>query len=160
MGEHSTEEKPLPTIWRVPDELWEKIEPILEEHDPPGRTGRPRVDQRAVLDAVIFRLRTGCQWNRLPKEFPDDSSVHRTFQRWVELGVLERVWAALVDECEELGGVDWEWQAADGAMSKARLGGPRRPQPHGSRQERREEEPPRGGRGRAALGRARRGERA
>jgi putative transposase len=38
----------------------------------------------------------------LPKEFPDDSSVHRVFQRWVELGVLDRIWAALVEECEEL----------------------------------------------------------
>lgn len=79
LGEHTTEEKPLPTIWRVPDELWEKIEPILQEHDPPKKTGRPRVDQRAALDAIVFRLRTGCQWNRLPSEFPDDSSVHRAF---------------------------------------------------------------------------------
>jgi transposase len=80
------EEKPMPTIWRVPDELWEKIDPILKEHDdPPKTTGRPRLDQRAVLDAIIFRLRSsGCQWNRLlPKDFPDDSSVHRTFQRWI-----------------------------------------------------------------------------
>lgn len=123
LGEHPTEEKPLPTIWRVPDELWEKIEPILQEHDPPKKTGRPRVDQRAALDAIVFRLRTGCQWNSLPSEFPDDSSVHRAFQRWVRLGVLDRVWAALVEECEELGGVDWEWQAADGAMGKARFGG-------------------------------------
>jgi putative transposase len=116
-------QKPLPTIWRVPDELWEKIEPIFEEYDPPKSTGRPRVDQRAVLDAVIFRLRTGCQWNRLPKELPDDSSVHRAFQRWVDLGLLDRIWAALIEGCEELGGVDWEWQAADGAMGKARFGG-------------------------------------
>ena len=131
MTEHTeTEEKPLPTIWRVPDELWEKVEPILAEYDPPKKTGRPRVDRRAVLDTIIFRLRTGCQWNRMPKEFPDDSTVHRSFQRWVELGVLDLIWASLVEECEELGGVDWEWQAADGAMGKARLGGSRRPQPH------------------------------
>lgn len=123
MTERPPEEKPLPTIWRVPDELWERIEPILEEYDPPKRTGRPRADRRGVLDAVIFRLRTGCQWNRLPEEFPDDSTVHRTFQRWVELGVLDRIWAALVEECEELGGVEWEWQAVDGAMGKARFGG-------------------------------------
>ncbi len=45
MGEHSAEEKPLPTIWRVPDGLWERIEPILKEHDPPKKTRRPRVDQ-------------------------------------------------------------------------------------------------------------------
>jgi transposase len=79
---------------RAPDGLWEKIEPILRERDPPKRTGRPRIDQRLALDAIIFRLGTGCQWNRLPKEFPDDSSVHRTFQRWVESGVLARIWAA------------------------------------------------------------------
>jgi putative transposase len=121
--ERSPQEKPLPTIWRVPDDLWEKIESIFDEYDPPKRTGRPRVDQRAVLDAVIFRLRTGCQWNRLPKEFPDDSTVHRALQRWVDLGVLDQIWAALIEGCEELGGVDWEWQAADGAMGKARFGG-------------------------------------
>ena len=125
MTKRTLEQKPMPTIWRVPDELWEIIEPILQEHDPPKRTGRPRVNQRAVSDAVILRLRTGCQWNRMPREeFPDDSTVHRAFQRWVELGVLDRIWASLVEECEELGGVDWEWQAADGAMmSKARFGG-------------------------------------
>ena len=92
MSENSTQKKPLPTIWRVPDELWEIVEPILEEHDPPKSTGRPRVDQRAALDAIIFRMRSGCQWNRLPTgEFPDDSSVHRTFQRWIELGVLDLI---------------------------------------------------------------------
>src|SRR5215218_3549029 len=58
-------------------------------------------------------------------EFPDDSSVHRTFQRWVELGVLDLIWAQMIAECEELGGVNFEWQAADGAMGKARFGGTR-----------------------------------
>ena len=113
----------LPTIWRVTDDLWAKIEPILAEYDPPKRVGRKRIDQRRALDAIIYRLRSGVQWNQLPKEFGDDSSVHRTLQRWVELGVFERIWAALVEECEELGGVNWEWQAADTAMGKARLGG-------------------------------------
>jgi transposase len=124
MSEISTQEKPLATIWRVPEELWEIIEPILLLHDPPKSTGRPRVDQRAALDAIIFRMRSGCQWNQLPKEeFPEDSSVHRTFQRWIEKGVLDEIWGALIEKCEELGGVDFEWQAADGAIGKARFGG-------------------------------------
>jgi len=124
MSENSTLQKPLATIWRVPDELWEIIEPILALHDPPKSTGRPRIDQRQALDAIIFRMRSGCQWNRLPKEeFADDSSVHRTLQRWVELGVLDLIWEKLIEECDELGGVHFEWQAADGAMGKARFGG-------------------------------------
>ena len=113
----------LPAIWRVPDDLWCVIEQVLAELDPPARTGRKRIDARSALDAIIFRLRSGCQWNCLPKEFPDDSSVHRTFQRWVHLGVFDRIWAVLLKACEDLGGCDWEWQAADTAMGKARVGG-------------------------------------
>lgn len=115
--------KSLETIWRVPHELWNKLKLILDEHEPPKPTGRKRIDARAALDAIIFRLRSGCQWNQLPTEFPDDSSVHCTFQRWEKNGVLDRIWAALVEECKELGGVDWQWQSADAAMAKARFGG-------------------------------------
>jgi len=115
-------QKILETIWRIPDELWHKLKSILDEHDPPSPVGRKRIDARAALDAIIFRLRSGCQWNQLPNEFPDDSSVHRTFQRWEQNRVLDRIWAALVEECEELGGVNWQWQSADTAMAKARFG--------------------------------------
>ncbi len=117
------EVKELPTIWRVPDDLWGIIAPILAEVDPPKRTGRPRIDARDALDAIIYRLRSGVQWNQLPAEFPDDSSVHRTFQRWRQRGLFERIWAAVVERCAALGGVDWEWQAADGMLGKARMGG-------------------------------------
>jgi putative transposase len=123
MGRPRKSRAPLPTIWHVSDDLWARIRPVLAEHDPSARTGRRRLDPRPILDAVIFRLRSGCQWNHLPAELPDDSTVHRTFQRWVRLGVLERIWAALLQECEALDGVDWRWQAADAAMGKARFGG-------------------------------------
>jgi putative transposase len=122
MGRPKKVRAPVPPIWRTPDELWELVEPILLEHDPPKR-GPKRIDQRAALDAIIFRLRTGCQWNWLPKEYPDDSSVHRTLQRWVDRGIFERIWAVVQEACEDLGGCDWEWQAVDGALGKARLGG-------------------------------------
>jgi putative transposase len=59
----------------------------------------------------------------LPEEYPDDSTVHRALQRWKRVGVFERLWAALIERCEDLDGVDWAWQAADGAMGKARKGG-------------------------------------
>ena len=122
MGRPKKERALLSPIWRTPDELWVLVEPILTKHDPPKR-GPKRIDQRAALDAIIFRLRTGCQWNWLPKEYPDDSSVHRTLQRWIDQGIFERIWAVVQEACEDLGGCDWEWQAADGAMGKARLGG-------------------------------------
>jgi putative transposase len=123
MARPKKERPPLPPIWRVPDELWAMVVPLLAEYDPPAPTGRKRIDQREALNAIIFRLRTGVQWNHLPAELPDDSSVHRTFQRWLQRGVLDRVWAVVQASCEDLNGVDWEWQAADTATSKARQGG-------------------------------------
>ncbi len=113
----------LPTIWEVDDELWNVIQSILDELDPPAKTGRPRTPLRAALNGIIFRMRSGCQGNQLPEKFGDDSSVHRTMQRWIRKGIFERIWAVLVENCEELGGVNWQWQSADGAMSKARFGG-------------------------------------
>ena len=119
MGKSET----LPTIWEVPDDLWERIEPVILELDPPKAKGRKRVKQRKMLEGVIFRMRSSCQWNHLPKELGDDSTIHRTFQRWVERGVIEGIWAALIEKCRELDGVDWEWQSADCSMGKARFGG-------------------------------------
>ncbi len=118
--------EPLPTIWELPDELWARVEPVLLRRYPPARTGRPRADLRRVLDGIIFRLRSGVQWNQLPREFGDDSTVHRWFQRFVEDGVLAEIWATLARECEALGDLDWEWQAVDGMMGKARMGGEKR----------------------------------
>ncbi|MBY0307736.1 MAG: transposase, partial [Phycisphaerales bacterium] len=64
-----------PTIRTVPDDLWQGfIVPTLSKHDPKPRTGRPRIDQRRARDGVLFILRTGCQWNRLPAEFGNDTA--------------------------------------------------------------------------------------
>ena len=116
----------LPTIWVLSDEMWSRIEPILLRLYPLPGTGRPRTDLRRVLDGIIYRMRSGVQWNKLPREFGDDSTVHRWFQRFAADGVFVEIWAALAAECEALGDLDWEWQAADGMMGKARMGGEKR----------------------------------
>lgn len=113
----------LDTIWEVPDDLWAEIEPIILELDPPKDTGRKRANPRRMLDGIIYRMRTSCHWNHLPRELGDDSTIHRTLQRWEACGLFPRVWAVIQSRCAELGGVDWEWQSADTAMGKARFGG-------------------------------------
>lgn len=119
----TTPERSLPTIWEIPDELWERIEPILARRYPPALTGRPRADLRLMLDGVIHRMRSGCQWNQLPERFGASSTLHGWFQRFVSDGLLEEIWACLVRECDELGAVAWDWQAADGVMGKSRFEG-------------------------------------
>lgn len=91
-------------IWRVPDDAWQRIVPILVEDCPPRKgPGRKPADWRRVLNGIIYRLRTGCHWNKLPKEFGDDSTIHRWYQRWSKNGVLSRVLSELHGEWQDMG---------------------------------------------------------
>ena len=111
--------------WRVSDELWERVEPLLPKYRTKRKSagGRPRVDRRQVLDGVLYVLRTGCQWKAAPAEFGSGSTLHRYFQEWTHKGVFFRLWKEALREYEELEGIDWGWQSLDGAMTKAPLGG-------------------------------------
>jgi transposase len=70
------------------DEQWALIEHLI----PVYFGGRPRkTDVRDVVDAVLYLLRTGCQWRYLPKDFPPKSTVWRYFDEWRHNGTLERI---------------------------------------------------------------------
>src|SRR5918912_3678306 len=110
--------------WRIPDELWERIVPLLPARKPhPLGCHRPRVDDRRAMDAIFFVLRTGCQWNALNATgICSSSSAHRRFQEWTAAGVFVTLWARGLGEYDRLKGLDWDWLAMDGAMTKAPLG--------------------------------------
>ena len=80
------ESKHLPTIWRLPDEVWAEIKPLLPPEKPAGTPGRPAVPFRKVLDGILYVLRTGCQWKAVPKEFGSGSTCHQRFQEWERTG--------------------------------------------------------------------------
>lgn len=112
--------------WRIPDWLWAKIEPLLPERPPhPLGCHNPRVPDRNAMDAILLVLRTGMQWNALTATgICHSSSAHRRFQEWERAGVFHEIWRqGLLDYDEEIG-IDWSWLAADGAITKAPLGGP------------------------------------
>jgi transposase len=94
--------KSLPTIWELPDDLWELIEWLINEYDPPKTTGRSRADARRILDGIIFRFRIGCQWNHIPKFYEDGYTIHRAFQRWMEINLFVMIWSLLA-ECTARG---------------------------------------------------------
>jgi len=77
------------------------------------------------MDAILLVLRTGMQWNALNATgICHSSSAHRRFQEWERAGVFHEIWRqGLFDYDAEIG-IDWSWLAADGAMTKAPLGGP------------------------------------
>jgi transposase len=73
----------------VTDQEWHLIEAEL----PSGkRLGRPRTTQlRAVVNALLYMLTTGCQWRQLPKEFPPYSTVQRFFYHWRDAGLWRKI---------------------------------------------------------------------
>jgi transposase len=114
------------TGFRVSDALWAVLQPLLPVHVNTHRFGggRPRVPDRVCADAIFYVLRTGCQWQALDQtELCAHSTAHDRFQAWVRAGVFLRLWQAGVEQFDELRGIDWEWLALDGAMTKAPLGG-------------------------------------
>ena len=111
--------------WRVPDWMWERIEPLLPPRPPhPLGCHNPRVPDRSAMDAILLVLRTGMQWNALnATEICHSSSAHRRFQEWTKAGVFAEFWRQGLLRYDELKGIDWSWISLDGAMGKAPLGG-------------------------------------
>jgi putative transposase len=109
--------------WEVDDALWARVQPLIPPPLPSLRGGRARVDDRRAFGAILYVLRTGCQWNALPKELCSSSTAHRRFQEWEAGGFFRALWKAGLSEYDELRGIEWEWQAVDGAMTKAPFGG-------------------------------------
>jgi transposase len=128
-------EKDDPTIWRVDDDLWALLAPILKSEKDRKKPGRPRRDDRAIFDGLIWLARTGAQWSQLPRELGPKSTVHERFTEWTTSGALERAWAALLRAYDGEVGLDWTWLAADGCLVKApfgKKGEPARRKPRGA----------------------------
>jgi transposase len=84
------------------DGEWVQIGAVLP---PRRRLGRPpKWDLRAIVDAILYVLWTGCQWRALPQEFPPRSTVQGYFYRWRDDGTLPRISAVLVARARERAG--------------------------------------------------------
>ena len=115
--------------WTVSDALWSKIGPLVPARKRPrGRkyqrkpgAGRKPMPARQVFSAIVYVLRTGCQWKALPKEYGSASAVHAHFQRWQRERFFLKIWKAGLAEYDEMEGIAWRWQSVDGATGKAPL---------------------------------------
>mgnify|MGYP001172643214 FL=1 len=83
--------KPIHKDWRIPDELWQRVEPLLPKYKTSKKGGRPRLNLRKVMDGIFYVLRTGIQWKAMPPEFGSGSAIHAYFQHWTRRGVFERL---------------------------------------------------------------------
>ena len=109
--------------WQLPQPIWDALQQLIPAKT--SRRGRPTtVNFRVILAGIFYVLRTGIQWQALPREkFGPPSTVYYYFARWSDSGIFEKMWAIALETYDRLKGLDWEWISIDGALTKAPLGG-------------------------------------
>lgn len=108
----------------VPDDLWNRIAPLLPPKPPKPKGGRPRVSDRACLTGIIFVLKSGIPWEMLPQEMGCGSGMTcwRRLRDWQDAGVWDRLHRALLDELGAADQIDWERACLDSASIPAKKG--------------------------------------
>ncbi len=104
------------------DEQWQRLAPHLPEHLPSPKGGRPRADDRACLEGILWLLRTGARWQDIPVDLPSGSTCWRRLQEWATEGILEEIQAVLIDELDGMGKLDLAELLADATFIRAKKG--------------------------------------
>ena len=105
------------------NEQWQRIAGYIPKPKAqPGKSGRPPQDCRAVLNGILWILRTGAQWADMPERYPPKSTCHRCFQEWTESGVFAKILTALAQDLKERGGIDLSEGFIDGTFAPAKKG--------------------------------------
>lgn len=102
------------------DREWEIIKPLLP---PKAKTGRPRADDRKVLNGILYVLVTGCRWTDMPCKYCHYSTAWRRLKRWQEEGVWKSILEALMAKGYHIGKLSLEKVAVDSTTVEARKGG-------------------------------------
>jgi len=105
------------------DEQWAIVQPLIPQ--PPRRAdgrGRPRIDDRQILNGILWIMRTGAPWKDMPERYPSYQTCHRRFQEWVQAGVFERILQELARDLKERGGLDLSECFIDGSFVIAKKG--------------------------------------
>jgi transposase len=115
---------------RYPSDLTDDEWALVARLIPPAKRGgnRRHVDERAIVDGLMYILSTGCQWRALPKDLPPRSTVHDYFDLWSWDGTLDRLHHALYVKCREQAGREASPSAAiidSQSVKAAEKGGPR-----------------------------------
>jgi transposase len=110
---------------RVSEKLWKVIEPLLPEHQPSPKGGRPPVPHRACLEGIILVLRTGMAWQDLPTRlgYGSGSTCWRRFRDWTELEVWSQLHQRLLRVLGRRGKLNLQRAVIDSASLRALKGG-------------------------------------
>lgn len=111
----------------VPDELWALVEPLLPEHPPRPKGGKPPVPDRVCLTGVLFVLRTGIPWEAFPQEMGCcGMTLWNRLDAWRKAGVWEKLHRLLLDKLRGADAIDFSRVVVDSSFVRAVHGGKKR----------------------------------
>jgi transposase len=111
--------------FQIPKPLWKQIKKLFPKPAKKSGRGRPRADNRAVLNGIWYSLWTGCQWKAVHKDWLGVSSsvLHERFQTWQQNGIFARIMKLMVQFYNKRRTIKWKWQSVDSKSVPAPLGG-------------------------------------
>ena len=112
---------------------WKKIAPLLPKPPKQRKGGRPWIENRRVLDGILWILRSGARWQDLPEKYPHPSTCWRRLRDWEERGVWLNIWRAFLSELNERQQLKWSESFLDGSFAPAKKGAAESEKPSGAR---------------------------
>src|ERR1700755_440833 len=121
---------------KVTDELWAVLQPLLPAPKPKKKSGRPRVDDRACLNGILFVLQSGIPWELLPQELGCGSGMTcwRRLRDWQQAGVWQRLHHRALQRLADADKLAWSRASLDSARVPAKRGRADRTESDGPRQ--------------------------
>ena len=99
------------------DAQWERLAPLLPPEKP--KTGKPNKPHRIVLNAILWKLRTGAPWRDIPATYGPWQTAYTRFRRWRLAGVWERLFATVLQQADAAEQFDWSLHFVDGTVIRA-----------------------------------------
>jgi transposase len=98
------------------EQQWRRLQPLLPPHK---KEGRPPEEDRRIVDGILWVVRTGAPWRDVPERYGPWSTVYSRFYRWRKAGQWDRILAALQQEADTQGQLDWEIHFVDSTVIRA-----------------------------------------
>ena len=105
----------MPHRHELTDAQWERLHPLL----PPHTSGHPRADDRRIVNGIVWKLATGAPWRDLPERYGPWQTVYTRFWRWTRAGVWDQLFAAIQQQADAAGQLDWTVHFVDGTVIRA-----------------------------------------
>ncbi len=99
------------------NEQWARLEPLLPPQKP--KTGRTNLDHRRIINGILWILRTGAPWEDLPSRYGTRGTVSSRYYRWRQAGIWDRIFAALQQQADADGTLDWTIHFVDSTIVRA-----------------------------------------